>query len=299
LIVISFSLVAVVLGTVPQISSVIAKPASRTEDSTLGAGDTVEITFNVNTSLGLVNASYPDAASLSWVQPFNISNNVTQSFGTSFSGTWVAGNRLRIAFLDTTGCTVRPRLTAVRILAEGNLRNATNDSAASTSTSTMMLGSFVSFRVTEMEAMDNVNNTGVEAGDSVYIQFSLPTIYSAGTTMNESELNSLFGFYGAFGSGINGTWISDDQLSVVMANPGWAFPGTYVVSTAAVVQDLAGLSDGNLTAASEGDVRLKSGWKDGKIFVSPQANICIRIRVDDKAYTRAHHYVRCNNLSTF
>jgi len=260
-----FNAVQTVMGTVPQISSVIATPASRTEDSSLGAGDAVEITFNVNTSLGLVNATYPDAASLSWVQPFNISDNVTQSFGTSFSGTWVAGNRLRIAFLDTTGCTVRPRLTAIRILAEGNLKNATNNSAASTSTSTMMLGSFVSFRVTEIEAMDNVNNTGVEVGDSVLIRFSLPTIYSAGTTMNEVQLDSLFGFAGAFGTGINGTWIFDDQLSVVMVDPpGTALPGSYIISSAALVPDLAGLSDGNLAAASVGDVRLKGGWKNGK-----------------------------------
>lgn len=251
-------------ATAPFIIEVLARPVS-TGDTTLGTGDSVDIRFNVITNWGTANVSYPDAASLAWVQPFNLSTNVTQSFGTSFSGSWVAADKLRITFNDVAGCTVRPRITAVRILVEGGLRNSTNNSAVSTAVSSMMTGQFVDFRVTEALGVDNGSPNDFQAGDLIVIRFSMPTTYAVGSTMTVAEVMALFSASN-FGSNYNANWTATNELSLVYTNVGdvSAVMGVPLLASGGFLQDAAGLSDGNLNnMLTAYPVELGGGWKTG------------------------------------
>ena len=148
-------------------------------DTVFGAGDGVEIEFNVDTYWGVMARHYPNAASLNWLQVFfQPDPSIIQSFGAVYSGQWINPTTLRITFSDVTGNTMTMMESCVRVLPIGDLKIYQNKSLASTAESEPITGAFVNFRILSIVAVNPFNDLVFSPPDRIEITFSEATSYT-------------------------------------------------------------------------------------------------------------------------
>lgn len=245
----------------PQILSFTAFRATALGDYILNAGDGVEIEFDIPTNLGMQGVTYTHAANLSWVQPFINGTNVTASFGAAFTGLWVTWSKLRITFTDTTGLTALPGVSAVRILASGDLRDYSGRSSASTAQSGLLTGSFVDFSVLDFWAIDTQDGSDYVSGDQVAIMFVLPTSITAGTVWTQAQIDAAFTFSQVLGASYSGTWATAATFYITITNvTGFTARIGELVISSVKIQDLAGLSYGAVPVSAP----IRGGWSTRK-----------------------------------
>jgi len=246
----------------PSVEAFSAFRSPTLNDVTLGAGDGVEIRFDVPTNWGVMGVSYPNAASLSWLQPFDGVPGNTTSFGTAYTGAWVSTVTLRITFQDTAGCTIRPLQSFVQLLTSGGLKDYANQSVVSNATSGALTGSFVDFRLSRCEAFDGGSPASFANNDGIYMEFSMPTPIPAGTVWNDSQLNNFLELSGSFmGSAYTGVWNTSSKLYITITD---VTGGNLVLTNVMGVLATVNLRDADqLSEPSQPMCVLLGGWKTG------------------------------------
>lgn len=187
-------------------------------DMSLTPGDAVEIEFNVPTNWGIAGRTYSSPAQLSWLQPQNVVGgaNVSVSFGTSFTGAWITGRILRITYVDTSGCTVRPVASRVFITAAGGIQDSTNTSLTVDALTGFLTGTYVSPVFAQVYAYDNNNYTAYADGDSFTISFNTEMNFTGGNVISQATLDSWFTFSDNLGQGYFGVWSNAYNLQITV-----------------------------------------------------------------------------------
>lgn len=201
-------------GLVPEIKALRAK--DRVSPATLANGDAVEFEFYQDVYWGLVNRTFPNPASLSWLQPYN--GNTTAFFGTDYSGYWLNAKTLRVVINNVTGNTMLTEVTRVYINATGELRDFSNTSAAFDGLTPFMKGGFATQAITTVWAVDVSSSSGYFAGDRIDIRLLLTSPFVTNDVASQSEIDRWFVFSQNIGQNYTGVWLDQWTLAVLISD---------------------------------------------------------------------------------
>ena len=195
----------------PTISSAIAAdPVSSPATAGLSAGDTLTLTFTMNTN-------EPAVATTTQV---NTLLSFSATVGTEYTGVWTSPSVLRISFSDTGGSNVvdtRVNHLQVTVRPEGNLKSSDGSSQASTSSAviTGSWGPFAKPTIASMTAADGApTQGGIGNGDTLTIVFNAAT--NSPSLPDAATINTLFTFNAPIATAMAGTWADADRLVITI-----------------------------------------------------------------------------------
>ncbi|MDB5054142.1 MAG: hypothetical protein JWM44_2192 [Bacilli bacterium] len=237
-------------SSAPYIISIVA--ANTGNNTGLGIGDTVAITFDQNMARTAISAANLNT----WLV---LSNG--HSFGTNLSNGdifWNAtGNILTIRFSNITGVTFTLG-DSITISTSENMKDSGNSIAASNTVSGSSTGNFSTvMTITSIVAANTGNNLGLGVGDSVTITFNKPTNKPSLTPTNLNYM--LYNSSGhSFGTNLLTTDIVWTSASVLTIRFSTTIGTTFTVGDALYVSEALNLTDSTNTVSMSSDLSVAS-----------------------------------------